>query len=154
MIEIRQYQAGEEIQLWDIFFTTIRNINIKDYSVEQVQAWAPDDYQQIEWTKRIQKINPYVALIENKVVGYADVQKDGYVDHFFCHWQCQGQGVGRLLMQTLFKKAEQQQLKRLYSQVSITARPFFEYFGFTVIKEQQVTIRGQILTNFVMEKLA
>lgn len=40
----------------------------------------------------------------------------------------------------------------LYSHVSITARSFYESFGFRVIKEQQVTINGQVLTNFIMEK--
>ena len=34
------------------------------------------------------------------------------------------------------------------------ARPFFEHFGFCLVKEQQVEIRGEILTNYVMEKLA
>ena len=43
-------------------------------------------------------------------------------------------------------------ISRLYSEVSITARPFYERMGFKVVKEQQVEMRGQVLTNFVMEK--
>ncbi|MGL5364343.1 MAG: GNAT family N-acetyltransferase, partial [Plesiomonas shigelloides] len=39
-----------------------------------------------------------------------------------------------------------------YSHVSITAKPFFERFGFRVVKKQQVAINGQVLTNFLMEK--
>lgn len=43
-------------------------------------------------------------------------------------------------------------LDRLYSHASITAKPFFEHFGFKEVKEQEVHIRGQILTSFVLEK--
>jgi len=47
-----------------------------------------------------------------------------------------------------------QGVKRYYSEVSITARPFYEHFGFNVVTEQQVEMRGQNLTNFVMEKFS
>ena len=40
----------------------------------------------------------------------------------------------------------------LYSEVSITARPFFERMGFKVIKHQEVEVKGQHLTNYVMKK--
>ena len=40
---------------------------------------------------------------------------------------------------------------RVYTHVSITARPFFEKRGYCVRKEQQVERCGELLTNFVME---
>ena len=56
-------------------------------------------------------------------------------------------------MQTLLDAANKKRLERLYSHVSITAKPFFEHFGFKVVNPQQVEIRGEILTNYVMEKI-
>ncbi|MBT7088103.1 GNAT family N-acetyltransferase, partial [bacterium] len=44
-------------------------------------------------------------------------------------------------------------VKRVYTEASITAKPFFEKRGFKVIKEQQVEKRGVKLTNFQMEKI-
>ena len=41
---------------------------------------------------------------------------------------------------------------KIVTHASITARPFFEKRGYTVIKEQQVERQGVLLTNFVMEK--
>ena len=152
MITIRQYQPGDADSLYEIFFNTIRLINIKDYSEQQVKAWAPEQYDKSKLQQRLQQINPNIALIEGKIVGYADVQEDGYVDHFFCHWQFQGQGIGKALMNTLLAQAKAKKLRRMYSHVSITAKPFFEHFGFTLVKQQQVGTRGQLLTNFVMEK--
>ena len=56
------------------------------------------------------------------------------------------------LMSFLFSQAKVQGIKRLYSEVSITARPFYEKMGFTVKSRQRVEVRGETLTNFMMEK--
>lgn len=152
-ILIRKYRPGEETILRKLFFDTIRNINIKDYSKEQVLAWAPEDYDKNDWSQRIRSTNPFVALIGNKIVGFADIQDDGYIDHFFCHWQHQGEGIGKMLMQTLVHEGEKEGFKQFYSNVSITAKPFFERFGFRVLKKQEVNIRGQKLINFIMERM-
>ena len=151
MLIVRKFQQGDEKALRAIFFNTIRNVNIKDYSEAQVEAWAPDDYDQNDWFKRIQAIAPFVAVLDKEIVGYADIQVDGYIDHFFCHWKYQGQGVGKALMQELFTKAKTNQIERLYSHVSVTAKPFFEHYGFKVVKQHEVEVRGQTLTNYVME---
>lgn len=148
---IRKFQKGDEAAIWQIKYNTIRMVNVRDYSEEQVKAWAPDIYNVKEWAKRIKEMDPYVAEIDGIIVGYADVQNDGYVDHFFCHFEYQGQGVGTALMQTLFDDALSKGTSRLYSHVSITAKPFFEHFGFVVVKKQSVEVRGQVLTNFIME---
>ncbi len=86
------------------------------------------------------------------MVGFADLQADGYIDHFFCHHAHQGQGVGRALMQQIAQAADAAGLARPYSHVSLTARPFFERYGFRIVTEQGVSIRGVTLSNFVMEK--
>jgi putative acetyltransferase len=153
MLTIRKFQHGDESELRDIFFNTVRKVNSKDYSEVQVNAWAPVEYDQAAWQQRIRAINPFVAMLNSDIVGYADIQDDGYVDHFFCHWNYQGKGVGKALMHALITAGQQKGLARFYAHVSITAKPFFEHFGFKVVKRQQVEIRGHTLTNYVMEKL-
>lgn len=152
MIKIRKFQDGDEFSLWKIKNNTIRDVNIKDYSKEQIKAWASDEYDEDEWSKRIKKMNPYVAEIDGQLVGFADVQEDGYIDHFFCHYKYLGQGVGKILMQYIIDESNKNQVVRLYSHVSITAKPFFEKYGFYVIRKQVVEICGQKLDNYVMEK--
>ena len=100
----------------------------------------------------MESIQPFVAEVDGLIVGYSDVQPSGLVDHFFCHHEYQAQGVGRALMTHVFKQAGAKGIIRLYSQVSITARPFFEHMGFNVVNEQQVEVRGAILTNYMMER--
>ncbi|NQY36682.1 MAG: GNAT family N-acetyltransferase [Alteromonadaceae bacterium] len=153
MIKIRSFQKGDETSIINLFLRTIRTVNIRDYSQEQVNAWAPDEYDREDSFKKIALNNPFVATIDNKIVGYADVQSDGFIDHFFCHTDFQGKGIGKSLMQTLQNTGINKGCTRFYSHVSITAKPFFEYFGFKEVKEQLVEIRGQKLKNFVMEKV-
>ncbi|BBL90463.1 acetyltransferase [Vibrio rotiferianus] len=152
MLEIRRFESGDEETLRTLFYYTVRKICINDYTDAQVSAWAPNIYVADDWNKKIALLNPFVVLLDGQVVGYADLQPDGYIDHFFCHWQHQGKGVGTALMQQLIAEGARNFNHRLYANVSLTAKPFFERHGFTVAKQQSVDIRGQTLTNFLMEK--
>ncbi|MEZ8064398.1 MULTISPECIES: GNAT family N-acetyltransferase [Vibrio] len=153
MVKIRNYQASDAKALWDIYFNTVRNINVRDYSQEQVEAWAPSYFDSELWQKCLHRIRPFVAELEGVVVGYSDLQPNGLIDHFFCHHEYQGKGVGRALMEHVFFIGADLGVTRFFSEVSITAKPFYEHFGFTVVNEQEVDMRGVKLTNYVMEKV-
>ena len=152
MYHIRPYQFGEEPLLRELFYSTVHNVNQRDYDQAQRNAWAPAQYDENAWAMRIMQSEPFVALHNDTIVGFADVQSDGYIDFFFCHQAYQGKGVGKALMQHLLKTGKRQGIKRFYANVSITAKPFFQHYGFVVIKQQQKEVRGVVLTNFLMEK--
>ena len=152
MIQIRNFEKGDEFELWQLKVNTIRKVNIKDYSKEQIKAWAPDEYNPEKWSNRVQGMNPFIAEIEGKIVGFADIQDNGYIDHFFCHREFQGQGVGKILMEYIEVKSKEKSISPVYSHVSMTAKSFFEKFGFNVVKQQSMKIGDQELTNYVMEK--
>jgi putative acetyltransferase len=154
MIQIRQYKESDSRACWEIFFYTVRNINIRDYTLSQVSAWAPDDVVPAVWQQKLNSISPFIAHINGEIVGYADIQDSGLIDHFFCHHKHQGKGVGRALMAHILEIGQSKGIPRFYSEVSITARPFYEKMGFNLVKEQIVTIRGEKLKNFVMEKIS
>lgn len=153
MIKIRTLRKDDEFELWKLKVNTIKNVNIKDYSKEQIKVWTTDEYNSDKWIKRVKDMNPFIAEINGKIVGFADIQDDGYIDHFFCHNEFQGQGIGKMLMQHLMNKCKEKSISRVYSQVSITAKPFFEVFGFHVVKQQSMKIENQTLSNYVMEKI-
>ena len=98
-------------------------------------------------------INPYIAVSNGTIAGYADLQSDGYIDHFYCKKDFIGKGAGGLLMRHILNEAQKANIKKLHSHVSITARAFFEYFDFNVVKAQQVSVKGVELTNYLMERL-
>ena len=144
MIEVRKFVESDAKELASIYYNTIHKINSKDYSHEQVNAWAPkSSLDHEDWMKKWKKLPPFVAVSEGQPVGFTefDAQKE-YIDCFYAHPDFQGKGVGRALIQANFDQAKSERVKRIWAEVSITARPFFEAKGFKVIKEQMVTIRG------------
>lgn len=157
MITIRHYQPEDAQILWQLFFHTVRQINVRDYTQAQVEAWAEDKSDLTDWIEKMKSNQPFVAtlnneIVDNKIAGYADLQPNGLIDHFFCHHQYQGCGVGKALMAHIDEQAKKRNLTRLHADVSITAKPFFEHAGFVVKEKQSVSLRGQLFTNYKMEK--
>ena len=151
-IVIRQYQESDAKYLAEIYYKTIHNINIKDYNLEQVNAWAPESSLETEgWIKKWQKLQPWVATIDNSIAGFAEFNDNGYIDCFYCHHEYIGKGMGKALMTHIKSIAVEKGNKRIWADVSITAKPFFESQGLVVVKQQTVNLRGVDLDNYVME---
>lgn len=150
MMIIRNFNIGDEDDLWEVFYSAIHQVCSNDYTEEKVNAWAPDDLESGVWTAKIRSIQPIVVVFNEKIVGYSDLQDSGLIDHFFVHGDYQGGGVGGMLMSEILDRGSSK--KMLYSEVSHTARPFYEKYGFKFVREQQVKMRGVLITNNIMER--
>jgi len=152
-MKIRDYHLGEEHEIWQLFNQTIHHINSQHYSQKLLDAWSPAVFDNTLWSNKLAKLSSFVCVNEEKIVGYSDLQPSGYIDHFFCHHQYQGRGVGKVLMAHIHTLAKHKDITQLSADVSITAKAFFEAKGFKVVKQQVVPTRGQVLTNFKMIKV-
>ena len=152
MIELRAFQPGDEPALRAVFESAIHGTARRDYSQLQVDTWAPRDHDPGAWALRVQGIQPFVALLDGRVAGYADLQASGYVDHFYVAAEAGGQGVGGALMRRILARASELGLGELTSHVSITAQPFFARFGFEVVEHRVVDVRGVEMRNAAMRK--
>ncbi len=151
-IKIKKYQENDAKFLAEIYYHTIHNINICDYSKEQVNAWAPKSCLELDGCKKKWKnLPPIVATIDDKIVGFAEFENNGHIDCFYVHHQFQGKGVGSAIFKAIKEEAKLKNINKIFAEVSITAKPFFEKMGFKITKEQMVDIRGVYLKNFVME---
>jgi putative acetyltransferase len=70
----------------------------------------------------------------------------------YVHPAYEGRGVASALLNRLEDAAHRQGITRLFTEASITAKPFFERRGFEVLTAQVVAFRGEKFTNFQMEK--
>jgi putative acetyltransferase len=147
---IRRYEPGEETSLFDVYFTAIHLVARRDYTVEQVEAWAPRDVDLSLWQNKIRQLNPFVAELNGELVGYADVQPDGYIDHFFVSGKHPRRGIGALLMTRILEEAKSLAASTLTSHVSRTAQPFFSKFGFVVAEQRYPEVRGIVIPNALM----
>lgn len=81
-----------------------------------------------------------------------NMESDGHVDMLYVHPDFQRRGVARALLAHVEELARVCGLVRLYTEASITGRPAFEALGFCVLGPQTVTVRGETMTNYRMEK--
>jgi GNAT superfamily N-acetyltransferase len=151
-IQVRSFEISDVEKLIELFRDTVRKVNRKDYSEEQILAWAPDHIDFSRWKTRLLQSFTFVATIDAEPVGFSNLEPSGHVDLFYVHAGHQSRGVGRAMMLSTIEKAEALGIERLFSEVSITARPFFAYHGFQVDAEQTVTFRSAQFTNFRMSK--
>lgn len=152
-VHIRHFRAGDEAALLAVFQSAIRQVANDFYSPEQINAWCPDDPAAHEaWSARIAQLNPFVAELDGTVVGYADLQPNGYIDHFFVSGARPRQGIGRALMQHLHDQAARSQLLELSADVSRSAEAFFADAGFHVVERRMPMRRGVPIPNALMRK--
>ena len=152
IMKIRTYEIGDTQKIIKLFYDTVREVNIRDYTKAQVDAWAPADIDIESWTKSLSSKFTFVAEEGDTIAGFGELEANGHIDRFYCHKDFQRQGVGKLILTEIESKAQELGLKKLFAEASITAKAFFETQGFMAIKKQEVERRGQKLINFVMEK--
>ncbi|WP_321345078.1 GNAT family N-acetyltransferase [uncultured Draconibacterium sp.] len=134
-----------------LFVETINTVCAKDYSPEQRAVWTAGAQYPERMEKKLETQYFLVARIAEKLVGFASLENN-YLDFLFVHKDFQGLGIAKQLYDTLLQKANETNVKTLTSNVSLTARPFFEKMGFEVICKQDNLTRGVNLNNFKMEK--
>ena len=149
-IIIRPYHTGDIDTIIDIFQNAVRKTASKDYNRDQINAWATVDKER--WLKRCSGKQVWIAEINNKAAGFTDLEANGHLDMMFVHPEFQNRGVAGSLLTTVEAGVRALHLRRIFTEASITAKPFFLNKGFSVIIEQLVEIRGQRMKNFRMEK--
>ncbi|HEY4921436.1 MAG TPA: GNAT family N-acetyltransferase [Xanthobacteraceae bacterium] len=151
-IDVRRYRPNDLAGLIALFRDTVRRINGRDYSQQQVMAWAPDQIDARRWMHRFDSKEVWVADLDGAPVGFVDVARDGLIDMLYVHAEHQGIGIASLLLRTVEAGARAHGLLRLFTEASITARPFFEHRGFRVIAPQRVMRWAQEFLNYRMDK--
>lgn len=151
-MQIRNYSQDDADALRAVFVSSVRELARQHYTAEQIDAWAPARWDQAQWRQRLAGNQPFVAVVDGTIAGFADLQGSGYIDQFFVAAAFARRGVGAALMQHLLDAASRQCLRRLYSNVSLAAEAFFTRHGFQLVERQTVVVRGVQLANARMEK--
>ena len=148
---IRKYQNEDCGQILKLFYDTVHTVNRRDYSEEQVNAWAPGRPDASAWENSLREHYTLVAEDHGKIVGFGDVD-GGYLDRLYVHRDHQGEGVSSSLGRRLEAHVAAEGYVRITVLASVTARPFFERRGYRVEEERTAKRRGARLRQFLMEK--
>ena len=153
MFHVRTATIADAPALKALYKDTVLNINRKDYSLEEVEDWASCGDNIKHWHELFEDQHYILAEDEDKViVGFASVNDSGYMHTLFVHKDFQRQGIATLLYTAVEKYAKEKGAEEMTSEVSITARPFFERHGFIVDEEQRRKANNLHLVNYKMSK--
>ena len=152
MTDFRPFTPVDAPALLDLFRDTIRQVNRRDYSAEQIRAWASEAIDPGEWAARFEDRFVIVAWDEGRPVGFIELEPDGHIDRMFVAAEWTGRKIGSVLLAVVVAEARTRELARLFVEASITARPFFERHGFVTLAEQTVLLRGVEFINYRMER--
>ena len=135
---IRPYRSADCPALAELFYETVHTVCARDYTPEQLDAWASF------------LAHRTLAAVEGEtIVGFADMDGSGYLDRLYVHRDFQRRGVASALCDALEAASA---AETFTTHASRTARPFLEHRGWRVVREQTVLRRGVALNNFMMEK--
>ena len=151
-MDIRPYKESDIPEIARIYFNTIHRINSRDYTQEQIRAWAPTIYGDTYWAQRFARRRVLVAENRDRVLGFTEYEPSGHIDCFYVHHEHQHQGVGSALMKRVEEEFQSLNVHRAFAEVSLTARAFFESRGFRVVEERNQEFRDVSFKLFLMQK--
>lgn len=140
--------AAEALKCFIEYLFAKYQINVKDYTKEQLDVWATGQIDLEKWNQSFQEHFSLIAVDDSIITGFGDIDRTGYLDRLYVHADYQARGVATHICDRL----EQAVPGDIVTHASITARPFFEKRGYKAVKEQQVERQGILLTNYVMIK--
>jgi putative acetyltransferase len=147
---IREYSPGDLSAIIDLFGRSVLELANRDYTTAQMSVWAPQNPDVSAWEKRLSKGVVLVCLRKDRLAGFIRMENNDHLDLLYVHPEFQRQGIARALFDRALTWAAGQGASCVTSDVSITARPFFERMGFHVTEPQIIERQGVQLRNFKM----
>lgn len=151
-MRLREYKSTDCAEIAQLFYGTVHAINAKDYTKEQLDVWAAGHIDIPAWDKSFLKHHTLIAEENSIIVGFGDMDDNGYLDRLYVHKDYQGRGIATAIVTKLEQQAAMHNIFIFTTYASITAKSFFEKHGYHVVSENKVIRNGVGLTNFIMEK--
>lgn len=143
-IRVRAAGTRDAEALWSVHRESIRVLCRKDYSSEQIAAWisglAPDLYVR-SMAEHQEKM--WIAEADSGPVGFAGRRRDE-ITAVYVVPEVTRRHVGSVLLKTLEAGAMQEGVQELWLDASLTAVPFYQGHGYTVVRELSHTLRSGV----------
>jgi putative acetyltransferase len=151
-IILRQAFLADLPEMKELFRGTIMLVCSNEYDAAQRAVWASSSEKTERWNDLINTQYVLLAMREGVIVGFGSLLNGDYLDFMYVHKDYQRQGIAEILLNALEAEAIRRNTKEITSDISKTARPFFEKKGYLVVKEQENPRGDIILINYKMKK--
>ena len=138
---------ADSLHLFTCYIIPISHV-LRVQAFRFLNVWAADNIDLEKWNQSLLEHYSLVAVKNDIIIGFGDIDKTGYFDRLYVHKDYQRKGIASAIC----NKLEQTIQGKIITYASITAKPFFEKRGYKILKEQEVERKGIILINFIMKK--
>ena len=139
-------------EMKQLFVDTIHSVCKDQYNESQLSAWSSSSQNDQRWQELISTQYVLIAELNDKIVGFASLKDGNYIDFFYVHKDFQRKGIAKELLLRIESEAASYGTLVLTSDVSMTAKPFFEKNGFLVVEVQENLRKDVVLINYKMMK--
>lgn len=133
-----------------LFTDSVHQLAARSYTPEQRAAWAPEAPDLEQWRSRLSKVETLVAESGGDMAGFISFTTGGHIEFLFTAPAASRRGVASLLYEAAVERLLGKGVRKLTTDASLEARPFFESKGFSVVEAQTVERDGVQLQRFAM----
>lgn len=148
----KKAKISDLAEMQELFVQTIQSVCKNDYNTAQIEVWVSGVKNMERWVSVIETQFVLLAIIKDQIAGFGTLKDGNYIDFFYIHKDFQRQGIADKLLTELELEAKKQHLKMITSDISITAKPFFEKKGYIVKAEQKNRVNDVEIINYKMKK--
>ena len=151
---IRFYRPSDAPFLGEIFTEAILGIDSGIYAAPQKEAWAANRWSAEEAHAACTDGRTVwiAADLNDNPVAFMDLEPDGHLDMMFCRPAFQHRGIATALFGRLEKEALSRGIRRITVEASERAKPFFLGRGFSILRRNNLEVRGIAMHNYDMAK--
>jgi len=97
LFALREYRAEDAPALARLFFESVQALGPRRYGPAQAAAWAPAPADPASVHARASDGRTTIVAVNaaDEIIGYADLEPDGQIDHFYRRPDAAGAGVAR-----------------------------------------------------------
>jgi putative acetyltransferase len=119
-VTVRAYERRDAAGVADVFYRSVREVALSDYTAEQVKAWVPGRWGAGQEHRRSGdgRLVLVAAGEPGHVVAFIDLEPDGHVDRLYCTPEAAGRGVASRLYDAIEAAARAQGIERLFTEAS------------------------------------
>ena len=153
---IRKSKIGDKQSVKEAHIRSILQICSKDYTQQQINAWAQPPYSDDVWEKAVNSQHHQVVELDGKIEGFchSTVHEDqtGEILGLYLTPKVTGYGIGQEIAHQALDYINKFKPKKIVVEYTVTAKGFYEKLGFKVIHEiLDHEIRGEVIQCFRME---
>lgn len=153
---IRRAIHSDAEDIINVHVKSIRDVCAKDYTVEQIEAWAGRKFKPEMWIQAMDRDYIWVIEYDSKVTGFGHL---AIMDEETCEVMglyfvpsAIGQGLGKKIFQEFLSVAKKNQSKKMRLHSTLTARSFYESLGFRQsASDTTIEMRGVAISCYPME---